>query len=190
MSKKKMTVEMEEPFVWPEEPTDLSPYVQIRYIVSLHFSSSTSRLVIVGKCETNHFILLRRTDGRRIHSTKGRRCKKSSVKPRTPIPRPNHQKLDGSAWKSRRREYKKAQKLGHRRGRHWGWVSIGRALERVIPGRRSDSTTVMRELSMFWDRNDIPAVFELSRDDTFSKKKLYHIHIYQGWCILGAFILF
>lgn len=27
MSKKKMTVEMKEPFVWPEAPTDMSPYV-------------------------------------------------------------------------------------------------------------------------------------------------------------------
>lgn len=27
MAKKKMTVEMTEPFVWPEEPKDFAPYV-------------------------------------------------------------------------------------------------------------------------------------------------------------------
>lgn len=27
MSKKKMTVEMKQPFVWPESPNDMAPYV-------------------------------------------------------------------------------------------------------------------------------------------------------------------
>lgn len=40
MSRKKMTVEMEEPFVWPEEPEDLSPYVFLFDIFFLFFGRS------------------------------------------------------------------------------------------------------------------------------------------------------
>lgn len=33
MSKKKMTVEMKEPFVWPEAPTDMAPYVHLAFLL-------------------------------------------------------------------------------------------------------------------------------------------------------------
>lgn len=43
MSKKKMTVEMKEPFVWPEAPTDMSPWEKDQYFNAEKYQEEIQR---------------------------------------------------------------------------------------------------------------------------------------------------
>ena len=99
MAKKKMTVELEEPFVWPAEVTDYSPYVSISFKVQ-------------AVSKTNSF-----SGGRRIHSMlqkksgrRGRRQDRLGVL--------NHERSIESLWQTKRRRCCKESSLGNLHGRH------------------------------------------------------------------------
>lgn len=118
MSRKKMTVELEKPFVWPEEPEDLSPYVLQAYTLKLSFSSRSPVSFLNQNTKTNNSIL--QTDGNKIPTTVQKKCKKTIPKVNGQKPLPRNLKNDGKNWKSKRRNYKRVGRLGLRRGRRWG----------------------------------------------------------------------
>lgn len=118
MSKKKMTVEMKEPFVWPEPPKDMSPYSH-----PLHLFVEFWRRGCVLMCFG--------TDGRRTSTSRPRSTRRKSNArndPRLPMSptRPsarNTQRRRRSCWPARR--------PGDRLGRRWDSTMTGRYSEQA-----------------------------------------------------------
>lgn len=132
-AQKRMTVELREPFVYPEEPKDLSPYVtdsdaHVRIDGCLVQIPSYSLWAVNARdCfefSANLWFALsidgRRNPGMLVRSGKlvcRRRCSKSRTAPRSPI------QMCARPLKSRPRSSRRLLRSGDRRQRRWAWIS-------------------------------------------------------------------
>lgn len=69
MSKKRMTVEMTEPFVWPDPPEDMAPYV----------SPSLFSFFNVNRTGLTHYLKNKKTGGKKTTSSKQKNTKTTNA---------------------------------------------------------------------------------------------------------------
>jgi len=110
-SKKRMTVEMKQPFVWPDAPADMSPYAFT--IINL----------VVGLGELTDGI-----DGRRTSSSEPPSTKKISRKRTVLMPAWNRTSLSARLSRKRLSNCWKERRPGDRPGRRWVLAMTGQRL--------------------------------------------------------------
>lgn len=120
-SKKRMTVEMKQPFVWPDAPADMSPYV---YFLSLVVK-------IEGFGELTDGI-----DGRRTSSSERPSTKRISRKRTVPMPAWSLTSLSVRRSRKRLSSCWKGRRPGDRLGRRWVLAMTGQRLVRGTMLRR------------------------------------------------------
>lgn len=125
-AQKRMTVELREPFVYPEEPKDLSPYVFPYCFFScgdfmLGFHDDRIAHAVDGIEYIANELSLIQTDGRRALGTPAksgrtrckRRCRMDLTRPRSPIP------ICARPSRSRLRRLRRTPRSGGHRRRCW-----------------------------------------------------------------------
>lgn len=103
MSRKRMTVEMEEPFVWPEEPEDFSPYVLVPGVALCFVLIAFNRWVLI--------------DGRRILITVHKKCNRNFKRKWALIAQQKPPRSSASCFPNKLSDYKKAKRGGSQHGK-------------------------------------------------------------------------
>lgn len=112
-SKKRMTVEMKQPFVWPDAPADMSPYVTFLSLV----------------IEIEEFgVLMREIDGRRTSSSERPSTKKISRKRTVLMPAWSQTSLSARRLRKRLSSCWTERRPGDRLGRRWVLAMTGQRL--------------------------------------------------------------
>lgn len=128
-SEKRMTVELMEPFVWPEEPKDLSPYVHLGnsfhitfYVLGIHFGRLANNCI---SFETDG----RKNLGTRRPNTKRRRRRR--IAKRETLPRSRIMNC-ARHTRSKPKNLRKINPNGAQHGRLWAWTLRTRSSEKAV----------------------------------------------------------
>ena len=133
-SLKRMTVELREPFVWPEAPEDLSPYVCRSLLPGYFAVSQNQRNAAQFHVCASANILFLNLDGRKNLGTRpndtNTKCARRTARSR--MLRRSRMRTCARHTRNRRRRCKKTVSSGAQPGRRWGWTLLAETLPRCI----------------------------------------------------------